>query len=706
MPPVLTALTVALGATAVAALPLDAAQTGPAARTSLANPAMRFTVPAQPYVVLRRGEVEAVVVDNRAVDDAVLPGHRAGYHGIAALRHVRQPRNLFVPAYAGLNFEHIHDGTTQPREVLFEPRHAPMELRVIDAHTAELYQAPTPHWGLESCLRYTLLESGVLEVVFECIPRRDTFRNGYCGLFWASYIDQPESLDIHFRGQAGEEGSGQTDWQRGVTPAHGTWATHRPRGDTRIFPHDTAFPLELPFGFSQLRYTEPWCFGVCRSMAFVQMFRPEDRVWLSQSPSGGGRGCPAWDFQWFIPAPRLGERYQLLMRAAYVPLGRPDDLASVRRQVHDVVDRAKPSAAAVELPADVGEDASVSSPADARLASPVSDRAVAFYYPWYGNPEVDGRYANWNHAVAVRGGPPRSYPGGDDIGANFYPARGCYSVNDPEVVAEHLRQLRRAGVGVLCVSWWGRDSFTDRALPGLFAAAEKAGLAINFHLEPFPGRNAATVRDAIMYLIARFGPSPALHRLARHGNRPVFFVYDSYLTPAREWAEVLRPEGSRTLRGTSEDAVVIGLWVKEHEADFMLEGGFDGFYTYFATDGFTYGSTPRHWPALAAWAREHDKLFIPCVAPGYIDTRIRPWNGGNTRDRENGAYYDRMWSAALEVSPALVGITSFNEWHEGTQIEPAVPKRVADFTYLDYGPLAPDYYLDRTAHWIRKLAAQ
>jgi glycoprotein endo-alpha-1,2-mannosidase len=331
---------------------------------------------------------------------------------------------------------------------------------------------------------------------------------------------------------------------------------------------------------------------------------------------------------------------------------------------------------------------------------------MAFYYPWYGNPKFDGRFANWNHAVAVREGPPRSYPGGDDIGANFYPALGCYSVNDPEVVAEHLRQLRRAGVGVLCVSWWGKDSFTDRALPGLFAAAEKAGLAINFHLEPFPGRTAATVRAAITYLIARFGASPACHRLASHGNRPVFFVYDSYLTPAREWAEVLRPKGAQTLRGTAEDAVVIGLWVKEHEADFMLAGGFDGFYTYFATAGFTYGSTPRHWPALASWARSHDQLFVPCVAPGYIDTRIRPWNGVNTRDREHGAYYDRLWSAALDVSPALVGITSFNEWHEGTQIEPAVPKRIADFTYLDYSPLPADYYLDRTAYWVRQLDAR
>jgi hypothetical protein len=64
-----------------------------------------------------------------------------------------------------------------------------------------------------------------------------------------------------------------------------------------------------------------------------------------------------------------------------------------------------------------------------------------------------------------------------------------------------------------------------------------------------------------------------------------------------------------------------------------------GFYTYFAVDGFTDGSTTANWAALEAWADEHELLFIPCVGPGYIDTRVRPWNERNTRSREEGAYY-------------------------------------------------------------------
>lgn len=332
-----------------------------------------------------------------------------------------------------------------------------------------------------------------------------------------------------------------------------------------------------------------------------------------------------------------------------------------------------------------------------------STQVHAFYYPWYGNPETDSRYANWNHPVAVRNGPARQFPGGDDIGANFYPALGCYSANDPKTVEAHMQQLRRARVGVISVSWWGQASFTDRALPLLFKTAEEHGIKINFHIEPHLGqgkRTALQVRKAIVYLIEEYGDSPALHRQANLGNRPMFYVYDSYLTPSKEWATILSPLGTHTIRSTKYDAVIIGLWVKRNEEAFFVDGHFDGLYTYFATDGFTYGSTMANWKKLAAWARARNKLFIPCTAPGYIDTRIRPWNGQNTRDRENGAYYDRSFRAAIDAGPDLIGVTSFNEWHEGTQIEPAVSKQVGDYTYLDYAAKEPTWYLDRTAHWV------
>jgi len=280
----------------------------------------------KPYVVLQRGDVTAVIVNNEAVDDEVLPGHRAGYSGVASLTHRQRSENLFVPLYAGLNFEHIHDGTVQPREVLFEPRNAPMAIEQIDTYTVELHQPPTPHWQLESRLHYELLEDGVIELTLECIPRARTFKNDYIGLFFASYIHQPESLDIHFQGRPANDETAPVRWIRGVTPAHGTLPTHLFLRDRREFRHDAEFPLTLVFNRSEYRYAEPWYYGVSHGMAFAEIFRPSDQVRFSQSPSGGGSGNPAWDFQWFIPDYEVGQRYRFAMRAMYLPFESQEQL--------------------------------------------------------------------------------------------------------------------------------------------------------------------------------------------------------------------------------------------------------------------------------------------------------------------------------------------------------------------------------------------
>ena len=66
-----------------------------------------------------------------------------------------------------------------------------------------------------------------------------------------------------------------------------------------------------------------------------------------------------------------------------------------------------------------------------------------------------------------------------------------------------------------------------------------------------------------------------------------------------------------------------------------------------------------------------------------------------------------MWHAAIAAGADRVTITSFNEWQEGTQIEPAaVPARRGGFRYSSYdgawgldGAAAETAYLDRTAFW-------
>ena len=74
-----------------------------------------------------------------------------------------------------------------------------------------------------------------------------------------------------------------------------------------------------------------------------------------------------------------------------------------------------------------------------QFMKPVNYHVHTFYYGWYGNPEIDGAYNNWNHHILPHWVDTTwnnlgRYPGGDDIGANYYPRLGCYSSNDPELI--------------------------------------------------------------------------------------------------------------------------------------------------------------------------------------------------------------------------------------------------------------------------------
>lgn len=328
--------TLAVYTTLLTTLPSAAHPLAAPGVTSLTNRSVKYTVPKEHYVVLKRGDVTAVVVDNAAVDIPELPRHRAGYNGVASLTHSKQPKNLFVPSIAGLNYEHIHDGTLSVSREKFAPRKAPMQLRVIDRQTVEVYQPPTPNWKLESCGRYHLLSDGTIEYTFECIPRAKTFTQGYIGLFWASYIQSPEEKVIHFKGRfAGS--SDNPRWIRGVTPKHGIDSTHPPDGPLPELNLHPKFPLTLVNHPSKYAYTEPWYYGVSHGMAYVQMFRSRDQIWLAQSPSGGGAANPAWDFQWFIPNYKAGEAYGFVMRAAYVPFESRKEVEQITRKHRNIL---------------------------------------------------------------------------------------------------------------------------------------------------------------------------------------------------------------------------------------------------------------------------------------------------------------------------------------------------------------------------------
>lgn len=330
-----------------------------------------------------------------------------------------------------------------------------------------------------------------------------------------------------------------------------------------------------------------------------------------------------------------------------------------------------------------------------------------------------------------------------------------------------------AGITTAVVSWWGRPDVegthdtqgvnSDGFLLELMDDAAAEGIMVSLHMEPYRNRSIHSIKADLEYINTRYADHPAmlwckLYRssagvqqwqhepstasrcASASGTRtehcgPVVYVFDSYHITAKEWGLLLGDseapethadredsEGAvSSIRGTDLDVVAIGLWLERTSGKDLRAGGFDGGYTYFGAAGFSYGSTPGRWPSMAKEASQLGLLFMPSVAPGYDDSRIRPWNKANVRRRNGGQYYREMWEAALSlpVPPASVGVSTFNEWGEGTQIEPAVPRTVpegkgipeemrrglgASNTFKDYGDLGPRGYLDITREMAGRLA--
>ncbi|MFF4045933.1 ThuA domain-containing protein [Streptomyces chartreusis] len=323
----------------------------------------------------------------------------------------------------------------------------------------------------------------------------------------------------------------------------------------------------------------------------------------------------------------------------------------------------------------------------APTADALSDDVHLFYYSWYGSPAVNGGWRHWQ-----QGG--RTPP--DDIGADLYPALGPYDSGEAGAVARHMEWVARSGAGVIVYSWWGRGSYEDRLVRRVLDAARERGIEVAWHLEPYAGRTAASTVADIEYINSTYGSHPAFHRSAEHGGKSAFYVFQSL--DIADW--------------TALDQVTDTSIVLAQTTDTTKIAHFSGMYTY---DGIA-GATAPGWKQAGDHARANGLIWAPSVAPGYIDDRAVPGNSTPTVERANGAAYDRQWSNALDPaiggSPTWVSVTSFNEWHEGSSIEPAdsTPPagrgyRTYDGAYGQTGEAAQTAYLDRTAYWVGRFRA-
>jgi len=313
-------------------------------------------------------------------------------------------------------------------------------------------------------------------------------------------------------------------------------------------------------------------------------------------------------------------------------------------------------------------------------------RVMAHYMPWFGMEEqLDGSIL-WEH-WHWRGDGPKHDPntvlrnGKRDIASVFYPLIGPYDGRDPAVLEYHFLTAKACGIEGFIADWYG-GGFTDSVFTEMVSAAEGYGMKVAICLEEktfFPDYTNITTRAEavaeaerqVRLVLNTHARSPAYWRI---DGKPVFLIFPGHredelgkhvLTPGElsDLFDSVDPPGIHFIRSNANEVY-----------NELVQGG------YAWIDGKKYRdwfySTAAHLREVGRW-----ETAVGAVNPGFDDTGVWGWgNGVRIVERRGGQEYAENWEYILRYDPDVVQVATWNDFEEGTTIEPA---QEYGFEYID-----------------------
>jgi hypothetical protein len=261
---------------------------------------------------------------------------------------------------------------------------------------------------------------------------------------------------------------------------------------------------------------------------------------------------------------------------------------------------------------------------------------AAFYYPWF--PETWGKST--------------------DPYTHYQPTAGLYDSSDPAVIQTHLKQLRYAHVDAGIASWWGQGSKPDGRIAKLLdasaALAKSDGGALvrwTLYVEaegdaaPWgsPNPTVQQIESDLGYIDQSYASHEAFLRL---DGKPVLFT----------WGD------------GADDCNAPQRWVAANDAYEQTSG--HRFYIVMKLfQGYkSCAVQPDSWhqygPASAY--QEHLPYSAVVSAGFWLKTDAQPLLVRDPQQYEANVIKMSTASVSFEL------VTTFNEWGEGTAVEPAV----------------------------------
>jgi hypothetical protein len=299
--------------------------------------------------------------------------------------------------------------------------------------------------------------------------------------------------------------------------------------------------------------------------------------------------------------------------------------------------------------------------------SPVETNLLigAYYYPWY-----DTNY-HWAE------------------GYSYHPALGEYSSRNPYIADQHIKWAVDHGISFFAVSWWGDDSWEDLSLRiGLLRAKYLGSIKFSIFYETVGllGRiNSATeVRETlfrnVLYLASVYFHHPQYLRIE---GKPVLIFYAAQILHEKLGAgfeSVFQELRALIRREEGLDLYLIGDVIQDPKPtrnDEVFLRTFDAVTMYCPILATHYDQLiTKVGKMYEAWRLRAEKFgtaFIPTAFPGF-DNRESRWREKPIvvpRSVDGFEKFCQMAKRYVDPRIKMVMVTTFNEWHDGTAVEPA-----------------------------------
>ncbi|HBG27873.1 MAG: hypothetical protein A2Y10_17265 [Planctomycetes bacterium GWF2_41_51] len=304
----------------------------------------------------------------------------------------------------------------------------------------------------------------------------------------------------------------------------------------------------------------------------------------------------------------------------------------------------------------------------------------AHFVTWFKTKEFSGKWEMWNSDYNESPhNPDIIFPNGKrDLAVTSHPLTGPYDTSDPDIIEYQFLLIRLSGIDGIIVDWDGRriNKYRHNALMTILPFLEKYNMKLIMCFEEWCGywprgtfadrqSEIQAAKDELRWMTETFINKPFYGTVK--GKKPVLVfrkIPDKWFNPA-EWMEIAKDFNDIQL---IFDVDAYRNFGTAAGGKYFWVGSFDPKTNNSSLDFCK--NVYSDFFRIKNPAVKNEKIFGG-VAPGFDDTPVWGWGStGRKAPRYEGKRFDLTWQMSIDNNVDVVQVITWNDWNEGTQIEP------------------------------------